>query len=163
MMNKELLDQYGHCWKMFHEMVADFDDGSWLSAGCSYIKPARIAYHILLGVKYYIQDQSDYVFDSGRKAENDWETLPEALLPGRGDILAMMHAYKGKADDWLSRMDWAKEQAQFEWTGRTELSVALFLLRHMEYHIGELNLMLHQSKGGAARDNWIGAFAKIEI
>ena len=41
--------------KMFYKMVNDFDDASLTNTGCAYIIPARIAYHIVGGVNFYIE------------------------------------------------------------------------------------------------------------
>jgi hypothetical protein len=162
-MMPELGNQYNHTWKMFHKMVVDFDDASWLSTGCAYIIPARIAYHIIGGVDYYIQNEQKPELGSGKKNDWNWQHAPIADLPTRSDILELIHVYKAKTDAWLDATDGEERNAKFEWTGEKEISVGLFLLRHMEYHIGELNLLLHISKDGVANDNWIGAFEDIRV
>jgi hypothetical protein len=148
---------------MFRKMVVDFDDESWLHVGCSYIVPARIAYHIIGGVDYYIENEAKPQLASGKKNDWNWQHAPLADLPTRGDILELIHAYKAKADAWIAATDGEEPNAAFGWTGERRISVALFLLRHMEYHIGELNLLLHISKRGEANDNWIAAFEDIQV
>ena len=64
---------------------------------------------------------------------------------------------QAKTEAWLSDMDFTAENRTFEWAGKTKLGVALFLLRHMLYHLGELGSMLNESKQGVAEDNWFKA------
>jgi hypothetical protein len=148
---------------MFYKMVNDFENDSWFETGCAYIKPARISYHIIGGVNYYIENETTEKLLSGRKNDWNWETGPVDNLPTREDIINLIHFYKHKTDEWINSIDLDEKNVKFKWTGETKVSVALFRLRHMEYHIGELNLLLHQSKNGQANDNWIKAFEKIDI
>ena len=162
-MKEEFLNQFNHTWKMFYKMVNDFDNESWTGTGCSYIKPARIAWHIIGGVNYYIENETTEKFVSGKKNDWNWENAPDEDLPTKDDILNFIHIYKMKTDKWISSMDPEAKNTNFEWTGQTKVSVVLFLLRHMEYHIGELNLLLHISKDGCANDNWIKAFDEFQV
>ncbi len=162
-MKEELVRQYDHAWKMFHKMVADFDDASWLTAGCGYIRPARIAYHVIGGVNYYIDERSAVGLVSGKSNDWNWEHGRPEDLPTKEDILDLIHVYKKKTDDWINSVDQEAPNTNFGWTGPRMISVVLFLLRHMEYHIGELNLLLHLSSGGKANDNWVGALEDFQV
>ena len=46
-------------------------------------------------------------------------------------------------------------EERFPWAGTTRRSVALFLLRHSLYHIGEMNAMLFRGSNGAIADPWM--------
>lgn len=155
--------QFNHTWKMFYKMVKDFDDESWTKTGCGYITPARISYHILGGTKYYIEDETVISFASGKKADWNWENGRNEDLPAKDDILELIHMYKNKSDLWINQIDLEADNSKFPWAGPTKLSVVLFQLRHMEYHIGELNLLLHECKDGKADDNWIKAFDDFRV
>ncbi|HNY17885.1 MAG TPA: hypothetical protein PK542_13340 [Treponemataceae bacterium] len=162
-MKETLLRQYDHAWKMFYLMVNDFDEDSWLTTGCSYIVPARIAYHILGGVNYYSENEAPVALPSGKENTWNWELSPIEDLPTKEDIIGLIHAFKPRVDSWINACDFEAENKKFPWTGANAMSVALFLLRHMEYHIGELNLLLHMGKGGDANDNWVKAFGDVRI
>ena len=162
-MKKEFLNQFDHTWKMFYKMVNDFEKISWTSTGCAYIIPARIAYHLVGGVNYYIENESNEKLISGKRNDWNWETALVDDLPTQGDILSLIHIYKIKTDNWINTLDIEAKNTKFEWTGHTKMSVVLFLLRHMEYHIGELNLLLHISKNGMANDNWMKAFEEFQV
>ena len=157
-MKTEFIKQYGHTWRIFEGIVKDFDNISWLHTGCGATIPARIAFHILKGVKYYIEDTSITAFASGKSLEGNWETVKEEELPSQNDILTCINELKVKTEKWLSEMDYNAENNSFDWAGKTKLGVVIFLLRHNLYHIGELSSLLNESKNGEAEDNWIKAF-----
>ena len=52
-------------------------------------------------------------------------------------------------------MDFGAQNTAFEWAGETRLGVALFLLRHSLYHIGELSGLLNESKDGDVEDHFV--------
>jgi hypothetical protein len=157
-MKDEFIEQYRHTWRIFEGIVRDFDDDSWVGEGCGPHTPARMAFHILQGVKYYIEDQSVVAFVSGRSFEGDWRTVSEEALPSRDDVLICLNELEAKTEQWLSEMDYDAENQAFDWAGKTKLGVVIFLLRHSVYHIGELGSLLVQSKNGEVEDNWIKAF-----
>jgi hypothetical protein len=162
-MKETLLGQYDHAWKMFYLMVKDFDKDSWLTTGCSYIVPARIAYHIIGGVNYYSENEAPVTLLSGKENSWNWEKAQAEDLPTQADILELIRVFKPRTEAWIKGSTLEDKNTKFEWTGSDRLSVALFLLRHMEYHIGELNLLLHMSKGGNANDNWVKALGDVQI
>jgi hypothetical protein len=142
---------------VFVEIVKDFDNDAWLHTGRGTITPARVAFHVLQGVKYYIQDSSTVLFASGKSFESNWETVPEKDLPSQGDVLACIDELKVKTEKWLSETDLNSENRSFEWAGETRLGVVLFLLRHSLYHIGELSSLLNESRNGNVGDNYVKA------
>jgi hypothetical protein len=156
-MKTELTQQYAHTWRVLAGIVKDFDQGTWLHYGCGTMTPARDTFHLLQGVKYYIEDRSTLTFASGRSFDSHCGTVPEAELPSQADVLACIAALQAKTEVWLSTLDLTAENKTFQWAGETRLSVALFLLRHMLYHLGELSSMLNESKQGMAEDNWFKA------
>jgi hypothetical protein len=153
----EFIQQYAHTWHVLAGIVKDFERETWLHFGCGTMTPARDTFHLLQGVKYYIEDTSIVTFASGKSFDSHCGTAPEAELPSQADVLACITELQANTEAWLSHMDFAAENKTFEWTGKTQLSVALFLLRHMLYHLGELSSMLNESKHGVAEDNWVKA------
>jgi uncharacterized damage-inducible protein DinB len=154
-MKTEFIKQYGHTWRIFEHIVKNFDKEAWFHTGRGTTTPRRIAFHILQGVKYYIEDSSTIIFASGKSFENNWETAQEEDLPSQNDILACINELKVKTERWLSEMDFNAENRSFDWAGKTKLGVVLFLLRHNVYHLGELSSLLNESRNGAAEDNWV--------
>jgi hypothetical protein len=151
----EFISQYAHTWRAFEGIVRDFDRVAWIQAGCGKTTPARIAFHIVKGVKYYIEDSSMMNFASGKSFENNWESVKEAELPSQEDVLICIQDLKAKTEAWLSEMDFNSENKPFPWAGKIRVGVVLFLLRHNLYHIGELSSLLNETKNGKAEDNWV--------
>lgn len=156
-MKTEFIQQYAHTWRVLAGIVKDFDQETWLHYGCGTMTPARDTFHLLQGVKYYTEDSSMVAFASGKSFDSHCGTVAEELLPSQADVLACIADLQIKTEAWLFNLDFAAENKTFEWTGQTRLSVALFLLRHMLYHLGELSSMLNESKQGVAEDNWVKA------
>ena len=156
-MKTEFIKQYGHTWRVFERIVKDFDKDAWRHTGRGTTTPVRLAFHILQGVKYYIEDSATLLFVSGKSFESNWKTAPEEELPSQNDILVCINELKAKTEKWLAEMDFHAENRSFEWAGETKLGVVLFLLRHSVYHIGELSSLLNESKNGDAEDNYVKA------
>jgi hypothetical protein len=156
-MKTEFVEQYAHTWRVFEGIVKDFDNDAWVHTGRGTITPVRVAFHILQGVKYYIQDSSTILFASGKSFESNWETVPEKDLPSQDDVLACIDELRVKTEKWLSETDLSSENRSFEWAGETKLGVVLFLLRHSLYHIGELSSLLNESRNGDVKDNYVKA------
>lgn len=156
-MNNEFIHQYGHTWRVFDRLVKDFDPEGWLHTGRGAIKPARLAFHILQSTRYYIQDSSALTFASGKSFESNWATVAEEELPSQNDILECSQALQLKTEQWLSAMDLGAENTAFQWAGKTKLGVAIFLLRHSLFHIGELSSLLNESKNGMVEDHYVKA------
>ena len=156
-MKNEFINQYAHTWRVFEGIVRDFDQDAWMHTGRGVITPARLAFHVLQGVKYYIEDPSTVLFVSGKSFENKWEVAKEEELPSQNDILACIREFKAKTAEWLCAMDLHAENKSFPWAGKTKLGVVLFLLRHTLYHMGELSSLLNESKNGDAEDNYVKA------
>ena len=156
-MKIEFIKQYEHTWRVFERIVKDFDNDAWVHTGRGVITPARIAFHILQGVKYYIKDSTTTLFASGKSFESNWETVQEKDLPSQNDILACIGELKTKTEKWLSEMNLNSKNESFEWAGETKLGVVLFLLRHTVYHMGELSSLLNESRNGDAEDNYVKA------
>ncbi len=156
-MQTDFIQQYKHTWRVFERIVKDFDNGAWIHTGRGTTTPVRIAFHILQGVKYYLEDSDTILFESGKSFDsNCWETIEEDL-PSQNDIVAYIEELKVKTEKWLSEMDFTAENRAFEWAGQTKLGVALFLLRHNVYHIGQLSTLLNESKNGDVEGHYVKA------
>jgi hypothetical protein len=154
-MKTEFAKQYGHSWGMLEGIVKDFDKTAWIRTGREPITPARLAFHILKSIRYYIEDSNTILFDSGISIESNWETVKEKDLPSQSDIVTGINELKVRTEKWLSEMDFHSENKSFEWVGETKLSVVLFLLSHTVYHIGELGSLLNESRNGEVEDHYI--------
>jgi hypothetical protein len=158
-MKTELISQYAHTWRLFERLVTDFTDDAWIHTGRKTVTPARLAFHILQAVKYYLEDASAVVFRSGKPFDVDCETAKEAALPSRNDVIMCIKDFSGKTEKWLTEMDIHSVNPAFDWAGKTKLGVVIFLMKHSVYHLGELSSLLNESKNGDAEDHYVKALA----
>ena len=156
-MKGEFIEQYEHTWGVFERIVAAFDEEVWAHPRCGTATPARIAFHILQGVKYYLEDSTSIHFPSGKSFEHNCWSVAEERLPSQRDVLECASILRGKTKMWLAEMDFEAENTSFSWAGTTKLGVVLFLLRHSVYHIGELGALLSESKKGEVEDHYVKA------
>jgi uncharacterized damage-inducible protein DinB len=156
-MNTELILQYAHIWRVFERLVNDFDDAAWMCAGRKTGTPVRLSFHILKATRYYLEDTSAVEFASGKSFEADCATAREEALPSRNDVMLCIQEFAKKTETWLAEMDLHAPNQAFEWAGKTKLSVVIFLLKHSVYHLGELSMLLNESKHGEAEDNYVKA------
>jgi hypothetical protein len=157
MSKNEFINQYAHTWRVFERLVNDFEVGAWLQTGRGSIKPARLSLHILQAVKYYLEDKSAIVFQSGKPFDENWETVKAEDLPSQEDMAACIHLMKEKTEKWLREMDYQAKNEPFPWAGETKLGVVIFLLRHSLFHIGELSSLLNESRNGEVEDHYVKA------
>jgi len=157
-MNKnEFIHQYGHTWRVLERLVKGFDAEAWLQTGRGVITPARLALHILLGTQYYLEDKTPFQYPSGKLFEIDWETIETDDLPTQNDILEFIREMMEKTEKWLFDLEYGAENKSFPWAGETQMGVVIFLLRHSQFHIGELSSLLNESKDGVVEDHYVKA------
>jgi len=154
-MNNELITQYAQIWRVFDRLVNDFDAAAWLSTGRKAITPARLSWHILQSARYYLQDRDAVTFPSGKPFDGKWDTAAEADLPSKDDIRRCAKDYRRKTEAWLAQMDLSAPNTAFPWAGESQLGVAIFVLKHMTYHMGELSSLLNEAQGGNSADNYV--------
>ena len=156
-MKTELIQQFGHTWRVFERLVNDFDAEAWLHTGRGAMTPARLSLHILQSGRYYMQESTPVRFASGKDFECQWAEVDEADLPSREDVLACTGELKAQTTRWLEEMDISGENQAFPWAGQTKGGAALFSLRHTLYHLGELSALLNESRNGVVEDNYVKA------
>ncbi len=113
------------------------------------------AYHVLVSTRFYIEDTEDVTFKSGKPFTGNWLECDEEDLPSQADILDAINLFTMKTERWLSELDYETPNETFPWAGKTQLSVAIFLLRHSLYHLGELSALLNESKNGDVPDHYV--------
>jgi hypothetical protein len=156
-MKNEFIPQYAHTWRLFERLVNEFSVNDWIHAGRKAITPARLSFHILKSVKYYLEDPTNILFASGKSLESDWDKTKKEDLPSQKDVTICITELRGKTEIWLSELDYNSTNTAFDWAGKTKLGVVIFLLKHSIYHLGELSSLLNECKNGEAEDNYVKA------
>lgn len=133
----------------------DFDPETWKISGYGLTTPDRLAFHILQSDKYYIGDNTPLKYSSGKEAAEASWTIDKKELPGQSDILYMTETISADTDHWLDLLDFDELNINYKWTGEKMGSVVLFLIRHSQYHLGEMSALLNQKLKGKAADHFV--------
>jgi hypothetical protein len=147
-----LANQFERGWKMIGRTIEQTPDDLWRTAGKGYLCPARLAYHIVETIDFYIYDGEQDQFGS---RFGDWEEPGPEELPSREEVLGYMREVRGTLNTWLGGYDDTAIRGPNEahpWCGDTILELALYVLRHTLHHHGEMNALLVLEAGGT--DNW---------
>jgi len=142
-----LVDHFQRVCKMLGEAVEGFTDEAWLSSEEGSLPPARIGYHILGGSERYTWPGTTDEFTSKRRIGLDWEKAPLTDLPGRAETVEDFHTMEARCIQWLREHGDAGltgKAPTWPWTGKRVLGQALYLLRHLQHHAGELNKELRR-------------------
>src|SRR5512145_2777819 len=89
-MQTECIKRYAHTWNVFERIVTDFNPDAWLHTGRKTVTPARLAWHIVKAVKYYLEDASPIVCASGAMLDGTTAHPPDADLPSPHDIVTCL-------------------------------------------------------------------------
>jgi hypothetical protein len=153
-MKDELIRQQAHVWRVFVALVEGFDKDAWIHTCRKTITPARLAFHILISAKYYLEDASSMAFASGKSFDIKWESAKEEYLPSQRDIIPCIGEIKARTEAWIKEMDFTAKNPSFDWAGETKLAVVIFSMRHTLYHLGEFSSLLNESQNGDMGDNF---------
>lgn len=151
-MKAEIMNQYSHFWRTYRKVCSDFDLKSWKESGFGITQPGRLALHILQSTIFYVEGKEPLVLKDGSPVECHSAEMDREALPDLENILFCLETVEKKTEDWINNMEFESRNEKFPWTGETAFSVALFVLRHSQYHLGEMNAMLNEQFRGKADD-----------
>lgn len=149
---REILAQYLHTWKMLDGLVGEVSDDEWDAEAPDYLRPGRLALHVMLSAEFY----TDQMSPMRERFPNQWDEFRAETIPDRASYRAYAQRVQKGVARWLLGEPLDTPEDRFPWAGTTRRSVALFLLRHSLYHIGEMNAMLFRGSNGATADPWMG-------
>jgi hypothetical protein len=147
----ELIDQFGRTWQELRDALVKTPASEWRRADAvsgaetDYLVPARLAYHILRTTDMYATHMGYEEYKPHRKYTLDnWEGPVEAL-PEREEVFTFVNECEVQVKEWLldlSEEGLMEEEEKYPWTGAHKLGRALYLLRHNQWHIAEINTLL---------------------
>jgi len=153
-MKKELVNQYSHLWRTYRSICKDFDPEAWKTLGFGLTQADRLALHILQSTIFYIEGKTPLVCSDGSLIETHSSEIGNEDLPDLENILFILNTVEKKTESWIRNMELEKKNDEFPWTGENALSVVLFLLRHNQYHLGEMNALLNEQLSGKSEDHF---------
>jgi len=138
-------EQFTRTWHVLRAQIDLFPEEKWRRGIDDYLIPSRLAYHLIEAAEFFSGETPDG-FAWGARFGVDWEGARPDQLPTRTQTLGYLDEVEGRVDEWLQSMDDSVMLSghPFPWTGDTVLQRAMYLLRHNQHHIAELNLELRR-------------------
>lgn len=143
-----VLGQMQRTFKMLKDAIQGFKENTWRQkAG---IRPASVALHAVETVEFYFSDKSAEEFPWQHRFGVDWEGAADEELPGQSAILDYLSDVEAMVTDWFAGSDLASAEQLHPYTGGTVLERSLYVLRHTQHHVGQLNATLISTGQGTA-------------
>jgi len=154
MLGDILLESYSLVWKMYENGFEVIPDEEWSIGDIKYLVPARLYYHAFETADFYMKNSKE--FNWGYYCGVSHEEATQETLPSKDKMLEYHELVKEKIIERLSSMidaDLFAPETVFLWTGKTNLSLHLYLISHYRQHIGEVNAELRHR--GLKRIKWL--------
>ena len=137
--------QYAFALAMLRQAIQHCDDSQWTTAREPWLAPARLAIHILTSTRHYCR-RPGLKLKLPRWADRmGWDSIPRSDLPSREQVLTYVDEVERQACRWLGGLSDAQllsPDGGYKWTGRVRADRALYTLRHIHHHLGQLNVEL---------------------
>ncbi len=140
-----LARQFDRMWGTLREAIPRMSDAQWRQSDCDWLAPVRLAYHLVETADFY-RGESSRGFGWGSLG-GDWEDSPVDALPTQAEVRALLDRVEPLVRAWLTETadaDFLTAEEDFAWTGGTRLDRALYLLRHSQHHLGQINAELRR-------------------
>ncbi len=142
--NEEIKDQFGRVFYKVRQVIETFPEDEWQIGESPYQRPAGLAAHLVSTIDYYTSGLPADQFPWGKRLGVDWETPEDKDLPSKTLVLTYLGEMEAHIVRWADRTDFTAEEPLHPYTGKTTLGLAIYLLRHTENHLAELNLELRR-------------------
>lgn len=137
-------EQFDRIWAQYRSAWRLIPADQWRSGPVDRLIPARHVYHGIETVAYYCRNEQPG-FAWGARLGGDWETLGPDALPSQEAVGEYLEETAAQVSAWLAGLGengMLAPQDHFGWTGPNPLGRCLYVLRHCQHHLGELNAEL---------------------
>jgi hypothetical protein len=142
--NQEVLDQCNRVLFKLREVIQNFPEDEWQKGDTPYQRPAGLAAHLIATIDFYTSGLTPDQFPWGKRLGVDWEDPDDEALPSQELILAYLAEMEERIGRWIERTDFNADEEVYPYTGKTVLGRTIYLIRHSEHHLAELNLELRR-------------------
>ncbi len=142
-----LIEQFSRTWKELKQAVQKTPVEQWILGSSNYLKPARLAYHIVFVADMYATHMGYEEYKPHRKYKLDWESTPVEQLPKQAQMMTVIEETALSVTQWLTDLGDAgllEKEVDYPWTGQNKLGRAIYTLRHNQWHIAEINTLLRE-------------------
>jgi hypothetical protein len=140
----EIRDQFERVFIKFRQVVTAFPETEWRQGESAYQRPAGLAAHFLNTIDYYASGLTAEQFPWIKRLGVDWEDPRTELLPSQQMILDNLAEMEARVVKWSGWTEILAADTLHPYSGKTTLGRAIYLLRHCESHLAELNLELRR-------------------
>jgi len=140
-----LKDQWTRVWDMWEEMIHTIPDDEWGKGAIDYLIPVRHLVHVLVCDDAFSEDIPLDQYDDFKLFEvREWGT-PAEELPNREVALSKLAEVRTVVGERFTTLDDAallEPEKVHPWAGHTRMGKLLYVLRHSQHHLGEVNAEL---------------------
>jgi len=149
----DLIEQSQHTFRILYEEIELFSDLQWIKGFDSFMKPVKVAMHIIDCLDYYFSGKTGDEYHWGYRFGGGWWELPDEKLPGKADVLAYAWEIEARIINQLKALDdtdLLKPAAIQDGAAESTLGRLVYALRHTLHHHGELSALAvyHGLPGG---------------
>lgn len=136
-----LADQFARVWHQVRDAIDNCTDAEWRRGDLREFVPAGLACHLVETAAFYTSPAPDGFVWGARWGGVDWESGDLGKLPNRAELLAYVDELEPKVGAWLRETSDEEMLGEntFPWTGPNLLSRMVYLLRHSQHHLAEIN------------------------
>lgn len=144
-MKDELLDHFTRQFNTLDSLFAVVNEKAWVHKD-PHLKGAwQWMTHILELIEYYFGDVKTDEFRFGHRFDLDWEIAETDRVPGMEEMKQYLDDVRRQVLSFLharTDADFSSRQTLYLWTGTTLLGRMMYVLRHTQQHIGDINRTL---------------------
>lgn len=138
----EVLDQFERQFRTLDGVYERASDAAWTCADQRVKGTWQWMAHLLETIEYYTGNKPSDQFPWGQRLGVDWENAQAEHVPDKKAMRAYQKDLERFVRDMLGSktdQDLATPETIHPWTGRTCLGKLLYLMRHTQQHIGDIN------------------------
>ena len=142
---EELWKQFGVALEMLQDSIDTCPDFIWETDN----RFSQLGYHTLFFLDYYLsKNPVDFIQPSNFSYSEFDEVFVPVIFP-KAEVLNYLKSCREKALDFIFSLD--ENQLTSRWINESKtmdfsmLEILLYNLRHVQHHIGQLNLLLRET------------------
>jgi len=146
-----LYAQFFRTYRMWKEELSKIPSRDWHKSTDDYLHPTRQLIHMLQAIDCYTSKKDAFAYNWNQFFSHCQETITPferewiekvENLPGKKESLEMLELWWKKFFEYLTTLsdqDLAKPNKIHRHTGHTLFEKLIYILRHTQHHLGEIN------------------------
>ncbi len=150
---EDLWKQFGAGLDMLTDSIQTCPDAIWQVDQ----RFSQLAYHTLFFLDYYLTKEPVGFSQPDQFSYSEFDEDPELVIFSKSELLNYLDACRSKAKGFIFGLD--AIQLKKRWINESQtmnfsmLEILLYNLRHVQHHVGQLNLVLRETSQTAP--DWV--------